>query len=67
MLWKMLGADHAMEAHRIDSAGISAMGRSPDGYEGVKSFLEKRPAEFGMKVSKDMPPFFPWWKERSFS
>jgi enoyl-CoA hydratase/carnithine racemase len=67
MLWKMLGADHPMEAHRIDSRAIYAMGRSPDGYEGVSSFLEKRPARFPMKVSKDMPDFFPFWKERKFS
>jgi enoyl-CoA hydratase/carnithine racemase len=66
MLWKMLGADHPMEAHRIDSRGIYAMGRSPDGYEGVKSFLEKRPPAFPMKVSCDLPDFFPWWRPRSF-
>ena len=66
MMWKMLGADHPMVAHQIDSQAIYAMGRSPDGYEGVQSFLEKRPARFPMKVSKDMPDFFPWWKEREF-
>jgi enoyl-CoA hydratase/carnithine racemase len=66
LLWKMLGADHPMEAHRLDSQGIYAMGQSPDGYEGVQSFLEKRPARFPMKVSKDMPAFFPWWKPRPF-
>ena len=67
MMWKMLGADHPMVAHQVDSQAIYAMGQSPDGYEGVQSFLEKRPAEFHMKVSQDMPAFFPWWKERSFS
>jgi enoyl-CoA hydratase/carnithine racemase len=67
MLWKMLGADHPMEAHRIDSQAIHAMGRSADGYEGVTSFLEKRPADFPMKVSGDMPDFFPFWPERKFS
>jgi enoyl-CoA hydratase/carnithine racemase len=66
MLWKMLGADHPLEGHRIDSAGVHAMGRSADGYEGVKSFLEKRLPEFEMKVSTDMPEFFPWWEERRF-
>jgi enoyl-CoA hydratase/carnithine racemase len=67
MLWKMLGADHPMEAHKVDSQAIYAMGRSPDAYEGVQSFLEKRPPRFAMKPSSDMPDFFPWWKERKFS
>jgi len=58
LMWKMLGADHPMEAHRRDSRAIYAMGRSPDGYEGVQSFLEKRPAKFGMKVSSDLPDIF---------
>ncbi|CAG0969784.1 2-(1,2-epoxy-1,2-dihydrophenyl)acetyl-CoA isomerase [Myxococcaceae bacterium] len=66
MLWRMLGADHPMEAHRIDSKAIFSMGRSPDAYEGVSSFLEKRPPAFRMKVSSDMPAFFPWWKPRPF-
>jgi enoyl-CoA hydratase/carnithine racemase len=66
MLWKMLGADHPMEAHRLDSAGIFHMGKTKDGYEGVKSFLEKRPPRFEMKVSRDMPGYFPWWKPRPF-
>ena len=65
-MWKMLGADHPMEAHKQDSRAIHAMGQSPDGYEGVTSFLEKRPARFSMKVSSDMPEFFPWWKARKF-
>jgi len=66
MLWKMLGADHPMAAHEVDSQAIYAMGKSPDGYEGVQSFLEKRPARFRMKVSEDLPGFFPWWPERKF-
>ncbi len=66
LMWKMLGADHPMEAHKLDSRAIYAMGESPDGYEGVQSFLEKRPARFTMKVSSDLPAFFPWWKERRF-
>jgi pyrroloquinoline quinone (PQQ) biosynthesis protein C len=67
MLWKMLGADHPMEAHKIDSQAIFSMGRSPDAYEGVQSFLEKRAPRFTMKASSEMPKFFPWWKKRKFS
>lgn len=66
MMWKMLGADHPMEAHKLDSRGIYHTGKSPDAKEGVQSFLEKRPAEFTGKVSTDMPEFFPWWEERKF-
>ncbi|UCE85743.1 MAG: crotonase/enoyl-CoA hydratase family protein [Deltaproteobacteria bacterium] len=66
MLWKMLCADHPMEAHRVDSQAIYAMGRSPDAYEGVSAFLEKRPPRFGMSASRDLPDFFPWWKPRRF-
>jgi enoyl-CoA hydratase/carnithine racemase len=65
MLWKMLGADHPMEAHKIDSQAIYWMGRSPDAYEGVSAFLEKRPAKFELKPSA-MPDFYPWWTERKF-
>src|SRR5947199_2754384 len=49
MLWKMLGADHPMEAHKIDSKVIHWMGRSVDAHEGVTAFLEKRPAKFKLK------------------
>jgi enoyl-CoA hydratase/carnithine racemase len=66
LLWKMLGADHPMEAHKLDSRLIHAMGASPDAYEGVQSFLEKRPARFTMKVSRDLPEVFPWWEQRKF-
>ena len=61
MLWKLLGADHPMAAHRLDSRGMEFMGRSADAIEGVSAFLEKRPARFHMRPSVDMPPFYPWW------
>jgi enoyl-CoA hydratase/carnithine racemase len=66
LLWKMLGADHPMQAHQIDSRLIHAMGASPDAYEGVQSFLEKRTPHFTMKVSSDLPDVYPWWPERHF-
>ena len=66
MMWRMLGADHPMEAHKVDSRGIFHLGRGADAREGVVSFLEKRPANFTMKTSEDLPEFFPWWDERHF-
>uniref|UniRef100_Q07P88 Enoyl-CoA hydratase n=1 Tax=Rhodopseudomonas palustris (strain BisA53) TaxID=316055 RepID=Q07P88_RHOP5 len=66
MMWRMLGADDPMEAHRIDSRGIYERGRSADVKEGVSSFLEKRPAQFADKVSEHMPSYFPWWDERDY-
>ena len=66
MMWRMLGADDPMEAHKVDSRGIYARGRSDDVKEGVVSFLEKRPAQFKNKVSSDMPDYFPWWDEREY-
>ena len=63
LMWRMLGASSPREAHLLDSKSIFFMGRSPDAYEGVSSFLEKRPPKFSMRPSADMPPFYPWWKE----
>ena len=67
MMWRMLGADHPMEAHKIDSRGVYYTGQSPDALEGVQSFLEKRDARFPGKVPDDLPPFYPWWEDRHFS
>lgn len=66
MLWKMLGADHPMEAHKIDSKGVYCLGQGADAREGVTSFKEKRKPDFKMKPSTDMPPFYPFWRKRSF-
>ena len=66
MMWRMLGADHPMEAHKVDSRGIFELGRSPDVAEGIAAFRDKRAPKFGMRVSRDMPSFYPWWKEREF-
>jgi enoyl-CoA hydratase/carnithine racemase len=67
MLWRLLGADHPMEAHKLDSRAIRALGASPEAAEGVMSFLEKRPASFPGKASTDLPDFYPWWEEPRFS
>ena len=67
MMWRMLDADHPVEAHNLDSRGVYYTGKSQDAKEGVESFLEKRKADFPGKVSQDMPEFFPWWEDREFS
>jgi enoyl-CoA hydratase/carnithine racemase len=66
LLWRMLGADHPMEAHKIDSKCIHFMAQSPDAREGVAAFFDKRDPEFTLRPSSDMPPFYPWWTERTF-
>ena len=66
MMWRMLGADHPMEAHKVDSRAIYARGRMQDVKEGINSFLEKRPPVFRETVSKDMPDFVPWWEPRPY-
>ncbi|MBK9180894.1 MAG: crotonase/enoyl-CoA hydratase family protein [Acidimicrobiales bacterium] len=66
MLWRMLGAGHPMEAHKVDSRGILARGMSADAREGVLSFLEKRPAAFPLTVSAGLPDIFPGWVDPHF-
>ena len=66
MLWRMMGADHPMEAHKIDSRAVYALGKSGEAVEGIKSFFEKRPPEFPGKITEDMPDFYPWWDEKVF-
>jgi enoyl-CoA hydratase/carnithine racemase len=66
MMWRMLGSDHPMDAHRLDSMLVQARGKSADAREGVGAFLEKRPAQFEGRVTADMPPAYPWWTEPLF-
>jgi enoyl-CoA hydratase/carnithine racemase len=66
MMWRMLGAPHPIDAHEVDTAGIAALGKSDDAREGISAFLEKRKANFKDRVTKNMPSFFPWWKDRVF-
>ncbi len=66
MMWRLMSADHPMEAHKIDSRAIYRLSRGKDAAEGIASFLEKRAPQYPGKVSADMPDFYPWWDERPY-
>ena len=66
MMWRLMSADHPMEAHKIDSRAIYQLSRGADAKEGIASFLEKRKAMYPGKVSADMPDFYPWWDARTY-
>lgn len=66
MLWRMLGSNHPMDAHRLDSRLVQARGVSDDAREGINAFLEKRSPHFPQRVSTDLPDGFPWWTEEQF-
>lgn len=59
MLWQFLAMNDLDKAEEINHTYFAWTGTQPDCNEGIVSFLEKRPPEWTMKVSKDMPDFFP--------
>jgi hypothetical protein len=65
-MWRMLGAEHPMLAHRADSLGMVFRGQSADAREGITAFLEKRPAHFPDRVSDGLPDFMPGWSAPEF-
>ena len=67
MMWRMLGAEHPMLAHRADSRGMYYRGRSADAAEGITAFLEKREAQFPDRVGDGLPDTMPGWTPPEFS
>ncbi len=67
MLWRMLGADHPMEAHRLDSRLIQSLGQAADAREGLAAHLERRRPNFPCRVSSDMPEGFPPLQDEPFA
>ncbi len=63
MAWRMLTESSPMQAHRVETKGILHAGMGPDAKEGVMSFLEKRNPDFPLRVSEDMPSWYPFWDE----
>ncbi len=66
MMWRMLGAEHPMIAHRADSRGLFMRGQAEDVREGIAAFLEKRPADFPERVSDGLPEIMPGWRAPEF-
>jgi enoyl-CoA hydratase/carnithine racemase len=67
LMWQMLGAEHPMDAHRLDSRAIYETGCMADAAEGVAAFLEKRPAHWSLAPSRDLPDWFPWRPEPPYA
>jgi enoyl-CoA hydratase/carnithine racemase len=63
LLWHGLIEEDPQSVHLVDSRCFYWAGKQKDAKEGVQSFLEKRPPQFTMSASTDMPDFYPWWKE----
>jgi len=56
------GPDSAEGTHLLDSKVIFGLFGSKDNDEGVRSFMEKRPASFQGKMPDDAPNAYPWWE-----
>jgi enoyl-CoA hydratase/carnithine racemase len=59
LLWRMLAAEHPMEAHILGSRAMFDMGSSPDADEGISAFRERRQPRFPLRVSSDLPELPP--------
>jgi enoyl-CoA hydratase/carnithine racemase len=55
MMWRMLGADHPMRAHIVETHALNLRGVSADAREGISAFIEKREARYPLSVSSDLP------------
>lgn len=66
LMYKMLGASHPMDSHKLESMMIHWCGTTRDAREGVDSFFEKREPIYNMSTVSEMPPFYPWWEAREF-
>lgn len=55
------------ETHLLDSKAFLYLVGSEDNTEGVKSFMEKRKAEFSGVMKVEDFPFWPWWDSKGVS
>jgi len=54
LMWNMLTARHPLEASQMECCGLTAVMNLPDAKEGPAAFVEKRPAKFTTRPSKDL-------------
>ncbi len=55
LLWHMTGEPDPEAAERLDAQVFGWTTQSPDAREGIRAFLEKRPARWSMQPSTDLP------------
>src|SRR5262245_13369394 len=55
LLWHMASEPDPDAAERLDSQVFGWATQSPDAKEGIRAFLDKRPARWAMKPSTDLP------------
>jgi len=63
LLWHSPCEPDPQSAHLAESKCFYWAGRQLDAREGIRSFIEKRPPRFELSPTKDIPDFYPWWKE----
>lgn len=62
LLWRTPTSPES--THLIDSACIAGLSSASDATEGVRSFLEKRPAQFQGRIEElEELGFYPWWTQ----
>jgi enoyl-CoA hydratase/carnithine racemase len=55
LIWRFLSEPDPSVAERLDGQVFGWTTQSPDAKEGIRAFLDKRPARWGMRVSADTP------------
>jgi enoyl-CoA hydratase/carnithine racemase len=55
MIWRFLSEPDPSAAERLDGLVFGWTTQSSDAKEGIRAFLDKRPARWGMRVSADVP------------
>ena len=59
LLWSGEAEADAARAEDLEARAFWWAGTQPDAREGVRAFLDKRPARWSMRPSADMPDFVP--------